>query len=144
MLLKVDENLSPLLAIDLRALGHDVHTAADEGLLGHSDEQVAAAARAEKRMILTLDLGFGDERRFPPGRRPAIVVFRPGVYDIRFVRALVLRFVQSPDALDIDGATVIVEPHRTRVRRPEAWDDPRLGEPEDWKEHPLRDMETEE
>ncbi len=133
MRFKLDENLSRYLADDIAALGHDVHTAAGEGLTGKTDEAIARAAIAEGRMVLTLDLDFGDERRFPPGRRPAFVVFRPGVYDLRFVRAQVLRFVQTVDPAEIEGATLIVEPGRVRARFPEPWDDPRRGTAEDWK-----------
>jgi predicted nuclease of predicted toxin-antitoxin system len=137
MRFKLDENLSRHLAPEIAALGHDVHTAGDEGLTGQPDEAVAKAAIEENRIVLTLDLDFGDERRFPPGRRPAFVVFRPGVYDIRFIRSQVLAFLQSIAFDDIEGATLIVEPGRIRSRFPEPEDDPRLGHADSWQEFPL-------
>lgn len=77
MKLKLDENLSRYLKVSLTQLKHDVKTAADEGLLGKSDEQVAAAARAEERLLLTLDVEFANLTKFPPGSHPGIIVFRP-------------------------------------------------------------------
>ncbi len=42
MRLKLDENLSRHLKAELAELGHDVQTAAEEGLLGKSDREVGA------------------------------------------------------------------------------------------------------
>jgi predicted nuclease of predicted toxin-antitoxin system len=73
MKLKLDENLSRRLQPILQALSHDVTTAADEGLLSQPDTAVAAEAKREGRMLLTLDLEFGDLRKYPPGDHPGIV-----------------------------------------------------------------------
>ena len=43
-----------------RSEGHEVTTAADEGLLGRSDQEVGTAAHAEGRMLTTLGLEFAD------------------------------------------------------------------------------------
>lgn len=59
MNLKLDENLSRHLRQNLSALGHDVTTAADQGLLAQPDAAIAAA-KVGDRMLLTLDLEFGD------------------------------------------------------------------------------------
>ena len=62
MKLKLDENLSRHLKESLVGLGHDVMTAADQGLLSRPDTEVAAVARTEGRMLFTLDLGHVDNR----------------------------------------------------------------------------------
>jgi len=49
MKIKLDENLPFSLAILLRSLGHDVHTAQDEGLTGHSDREIWEAAQKESK-----------------------------------------------------------------------------------------------
>ncbi|MBI1802028.1 MAG: DUF5615 family PIN-like protein, partial [Chloroflexi bacterium] len=49
MMLKLDENLSRHLKPDLAALGHDVLTAAEEGLLSQPDTAIATAASREGR-----------------------------------------------------------------------------------------------
>ncbi len=40
MKIKLDENLPFGMAILLRRLGHNVHTAQDEGLTGHPDREI--------------------------------------------------------------------------------------------------------
>lgn len=77
MKLKLDENLPHDLAAALRADGNDVHTVADEQLAGKSDPVVVAAATDEGRLLLTLDRGIGDLRRYPPGSHAGILVLRP-------------------------------------------------------------------
>jgi predicted nuclease of predicted toxin-antitoxin system len=71
MRLKLDENLSRHLKPALAELGHDVLTAADEGLLSRPDTEVAATSLKEGRMLLTLDIEFADLRSTRPGRIPA-------------------------------------------------------------------------
>ncbi len=56
MKIKLDENLSRHLKSSLVQRGHEVSTASEEGLLGRLDAEVGAAAKAEERMVLTLDL----------------------------------------------------------------------------------------
>jgi predicted nuclease of predicted toxin-antitoxin system len=64
------------LATRLGKRGVDTDTVLSDGLGGHSDAHVLAAARETGRMIFTLDRGFGDIRSYPPGSHPGIVVFR--------------------------------------------------------------------
>jgi predicted nuclease of predicted toxin-antitoxin system len=77
MKLKLDENLSRHLKSFLVSAGHNVQTCEDEGLLSQPDTLVAAAAKQENRILLTLDLGFSDTRKYPPGTHPGIILFRP-------------------------------------------------------------------
>jgi predicted nuclease of predicted toxin-antitoxin system len=73
---KLDENLPLQIASRLRTLGHDVHTAQDEGLSGSSDPDLWSAAQREGRMLITQDLDFSDSRRFAPGTHHGIVLVR--------------------------------------------------------------------
>jgi len=116
--LKLDENLSRHLQPVLAAQGHDVLTVADQGLLSKPDPVVAAAAVAEGRVLLTLDLEFADLRKYPPGRHPGVVLFRPRSYGPLAVNAFVEAFMRETDLGDMAGCVVIVEPDRIRVRRP--------------------------
>lgn len=43
-----------------------MHTVIDEGLSGANDVDVLAAAVAEDRALITLDLDFANPMRFPP------------------------------------------------------------------------------
>jgi predicted nuclease of predicted toxin-antitoxin system len=119
--IKLDENLSRHLAPVLSQFGHDVDTAADEGLLSRPDAEIAAAASRDGRLLMTLDLDFSDIRRFPPGSHPGIVVFRPreeaGPLEInRFVES----FVRTNDIERLARCLAVVTTARLRVRKPEA------------------------
>ncbi|MFH0982375.1 MAG: DUF5615 family PIN-like protein [Planctomycetota bacterium] len=123
MKLKLDENLSRHLKTALAASGHDARTAADEGLCGQPDTVVASAAQAEGRMLLTLDLEFGDLRKYPPGRHPGVILFRPRSFGPLAVNAFVEDFVRGTDLGGLAGCVIIVEPARVRVRRPSLEDE---------------------
>jgi len=117
--LKLDENLPHDLTADLAGRGHDVHTVNDEQLAGHADPVVVRAASNEGRLVLTLDRGVGDLRKYPPGSHAGIVVLRPTSQDPDAVISLVDRFLTTYSLDDLRECTVIVEPDRIRVRRPE-------------------------
>lgn len=119
MKIKLDENLSRHLKVSLTACGHDVETVADEGLLSQADFAIARAAKAENRVIFTLDSDFADVRRFPPGEHPGVVLFRPRTFGPQEVNGFIESFDAKPDLVELAGALVIVEPHRIRVRRRE-------------------------
>jgi predicted nuclease of predicted toxin-antitoxin system len=74
----VDESAGPEVAELLKQLGHNAKFAAEVGLIGHSDEDVFAVAWRDKRVIVTHDSDFLDDRRFPPHRNPGVIVVRPG------------------------------------------------------------------
>jgi predicted nuclease of predicted toxin-antitoxin system len=116
MRIKLDENLSRHLKAALVEAGHQVSTAADENLLGKPDTDVAAAARLEKMIVFTLDVAFADLRRFPPGKHPGIVLFRPGSLGPNAVNRFVLDFVRDQNLESLVGCIAIAEPNRIRVR----------------------------
>ncbi len=74
----VDENAGPGIADFLRGGGFNVAFAGELGLLGRSDEDVFAMAWKEKRVIVTHDMDFLDNRRFPPHRNPGVIRIAPG------------------------------------------------------------------
>jgi predicted nuclease of predicted toxin-antitoxin system len=127
--LKLDENLSRHLKPVLLLLGHDTETAADEGLLSRPDSEVGRGAREAGRILLTLDLEFGDLRKYPPGGHPGIVLFRPRDLGPLSVNRFVERFVRDTNLEELAGCLTIVEPSRVRIRRP-----PIDFEGERWKE----------
>jgi predicted nuclease of predicted toxin-antitoxin system len=117
--LKLDENLPHDLATALRREGHDVHTVVDEQLAGESDPVVVAAATDEGRILLTLDRGIGDLRRYPPGSHAGILVLRPGAQDPESILALIQRLMRTHPLDELRGCVVIVEPRKVRIRRPD-------------------------
>jgi predicted nuclease of predicted toxin-antitoxin system len=121
---KLDENLSRHLKPVLSQMGHDAVTAADEGLLSQPDSEIAAAARAEDRILLTLDIEFADLRKHRPGSHPGIIVFRPTSYGPTAVNAFIADFVRSVDLSRLASCVVVVDAQRVRVRAPEQGSSP--------------------
>ena len=119
MKLKLDENLPHDLATALRGDGHDVHTVVDEQLAGESDPVVVAAATDEGRILLTLDRGVGDLRRYPPGSHAGILILRPVAQDPESILGLIQRLVRTHPLDELRGCVVIVEPRKVRIRRPD-------------------------
>lgn len=76
-----------------------------------------AAAVAARRMVFTLDRGFGDLAR-TVGTHTGVVVFRLPKQDASSATDVVWRFVQQFDLDELAGCTVIVQPDRVRIRRP--------------------------
>ena len=116
--LKLDENLSRHLKQALASLQHDVVTVIDENLLSHPDPTVAAAAKSEGRILLTLDLEFADLRKYPPGSHPGIILFRPRSFGPLAVNRFVEEFVRDTNLEPLVACVVVVDPTRVRVRRP--------------------------
>ena len=73
---KLDENLHPALADFLRQHGHDAVTVWDEGLRGRSDPEIIEKCEVEGRALITMDLGFGDIRAYPPEQYHGLIVLR--------------------------------------------------------------------
>jgi predicted nuclease of predicted toxin-antitoxin system len=118
MKLKLDENLSRHLKDILSEIGHDVLTAADENLLSRPDTEIAAAARRENRMLLTLDVEFADLRKHPPGSHPGIVVFRPPSFGPVAVNRFIADRVRVLDLDRLHACVAVVDDRRVRVRAP--------------------------
>ena len=116
--LKLDENLSVHLKGILSRMGYNVRTAGEEELLGRPDLEIAAAARKEERVLLTLDLEFGDLRKHPPGNHPGIVLFRPRSLGPLTVNRFIEGFLKSANLEDFPGCIIVVDPSKVRVRRP--------------------------
>ncbi len=76
MKFKLDENLPVSAAGILADAGHDVDTVPDEGLTGRPDQEVVTALTAAGRVLISLDIGLGDIRAYPPGSRAGIVILR--------------------------------------------------------------------
>jgi len=116
MKFKLDENLPLEIADAFRSAGHEIDSVHDEALTGASDEKILAAIQIEGQILLTMDKGIADIRRFPPAEYPGIVLFRPASSG----RGEVLRFVQEAltDLLstDIAGRLVIVSRRGIRTR----------------------------
>ena len=118
MRIKLDENLSPHRIKPLFAdAGWDVQTTGDEGLDGADDDTVARAAMSERRVLVTLDLHFGDVRRFAMEQHPGIILLRPGKLGRSGITHTAQQAVEMLKTRSVEQQLWVVEPHRVRVRR---------------------------
>jgi predicted nuclease of predicted toxin-antitoxin system len=95
---------------------HDSTHLGDEGLARLPNGQIFAKAFAEKRIILTWDLDFGEIAAMSGDKWTSIVVFRlRNTRTADVIQRLSLALQSS--AADLEkGAIVVVEDHRIRVR----------------------------
>ena len=113
---KLDENLPRKVESALRDLGHDVETAASEGLAGAIDPRLLAACTAEDRILVTLDLDFSDIRECPPGSHRGVWVLRPPQQTFDTVLQLVLSGVKLAAIERAAGQLWVIDDRRVRIR----------------------------
>jgi predicted nuclease of predicted toxin-antitoxin system len=118
MKIKLDENLPSGLAISLGRLGHDVHTANQEGLTGHPDTELWRAAQKESRFLITQDLDFADLRRFAPGSHHGILMIRLRSPSRRSLSMRVTEIFQIEDVGDWAGCFVVATERKIRLLKP--------------------------
>jgi predicted nuclease of predicted toxin-antitoxin system len=120
MRIKLDENLPDRLVSVLGGLGHDTDTVVGEGLGGKPDDELWPKVQKTERFLITKDLGFSDERAYPPGTRHGILVLR--LSDDRSVAAVErLGAVFQKEAVEAWGRNlVVVTDNKVRVRHPQA------------------------
>ncbi len=116
MRFKVNENLPAEVAVELRLHGHSAETVVGEGLAGVADPAVVEVARAEDRVLLTLDKGIANLLRYPKGAHSGVVLFRPGSVGRRAVLAFVKGHLPSLLSLDLKGRVTVVTDTRIRIR----------------------------
>lgn len=120
MQFKLDENLDVDLATWLASMGHDAKTVRDEQMSGASDEQVFAAAMAEDRCLVTLDLDFSDPIHFPPSNSAGTIVLRVPVPSMAMIRRLLEQAMARLVVASPRRQIWIVEVGRIRIW--ESWD----------------------
>ncbi|MHB1033559.1 MAG: DUF5615 family PIN-like protein [Pirellulales bacterium] len=116
MRFKIDENLHAEVADVLRAHGHDAQTVFDEGLRGHSDAEIAAAACREERVVLTLDLDFGNIREYPPDQYRGLIVLRVADQSRRHVLHVMDRVIAVLNSAPLDRHLWVVSEGGIRIR----------------------------
>jgi predicted nuclease of predicted toxin-antitoxin system len=114
---KLDEGLPISLAERLGKLGIDADTVFGEGLAGHTDAEVLAAASGDDRIVFTLDRGFGNIRTYPPGTHGGVVVLRLDDQSARAAISAVEYLVTHHDLADLAGTVTVVHRGLLRIRR---------------------------
>ena len=110
-----DMGISPRLVAELRDKGHDAAHVHERGLGRSTDPEILAAARDERRILLTHDLDFGKLLAASGGNLPSVIVFR--LKDMRpenVARHLFTILAQYAESLD-KGAILSVGERRVRI-----------------------------
>jgi predicted nuclease of predicted toxin-antitoxin system len=117
MKIKLDENLPLGLATVLKHLGHNVHTTAEEGLLGKPDADVWMVTQREERFLITQDLDFSDLRRFAPEAHYGILLVRLHSPDWRNLSERVAKIFRDEEVELWAGCFVVATEHKIRIVR---------------------------
>ena len=120
MNLKLDENLGSRGASLFRHAGHDVATVSGQRLCGVNDRDLIGICRDEYRVLVTLDMDFGNPLIFRPGEYHGIAVLRlpprPCHEDLLdAIRTLISGLAGE----SIEGKLWIVQRGRIRAYQPE-------------------------
>ena len=116
MKFKTDENLPVEAAATLREFGFDADTVRDENLSGAEDRLIAARARSEGRILITLDLDFANIHAYPPDQHAGIIVLRLHAQDKATVISYVRRTAAALGRRSPVGELWIVQSDRIRFR----------------------------
>jgi predicted nuclease of predicted toxin-antitoxin system len=113
---KLDENMPGEAVALLREAGHDVHTVLDQGLGGRPDDDVSRVCRGESRILVTLDLDFGDLRTYPPADHAGIWVLRPAAQSVDAMLNLLRRALVLTANEQVSRRLWVIEPGRLRIK----------------------------
>ena len=113
----IDNALSPRMATGLRASGHDAVHVLDYGMHAATDDAVFERAGLESRVIVSADTDFGTLLALREATSPSVILLRGA--SLRRADdqvTLILRALPSIDAALRQGAIVVLERHRLRLR----------------------------
>ncbi len=119
MKIKLDENMPATLRRLLAASGHDVQTAAGEGLTGAKDLAVWERAQREGRFFITQDLDFADLGRFTPGTHHGLLLVRLHAPSRQALIARIEKLLETEGWSTWERCFVVVTERKIRIRRPE-------------------------
>jgi predicted nuclease of predicted toxin-antitoxin system len=113
---KLDENIARDAASLLRQAGHDVRSVFDQNLDGGTDAQIVDVCRAEKRILVTLDLDFADIRLYPPSGHAGVWVLRPSTQSIETTLTVLRGALALLETETAAQRLWILEHDRVRIR----------------------------
>ncbi|MGC7846346.1 DUF5615 family PIN-like protein [Desulforudis sp. 1088] len=113
---KIDENLPQELADLLRASGCDAETVWSEGMQGVSDALLIEQCKRENRVLVTVDIGFADIRKYKPKGHPGIIVLRVRDQSRQSMIACFKKVLPALPSVPLAGLLWIVDERRIRLR----------------------------
>ena len=117
MQLFTDECVYRVTIDSLRSWGHDVVTAHDAGLVGEADEMVLEYAVSHGRVLITIDLDFGNIRRYPPSDHRGVIVLRIRSRILDEVHSVLQNFLADTTHDELSQTLVVIDHHKYRLRR---------------------------
>lgn len=112
---KLDENIPGGAAALFSAAGYDIETVLGEQLGGEPDPKVIEIARAENRILVTLDADFANIRQYPPSDFPGIWVLRARSQSIATILDLLRGALALLENEPASNRLWIVEVGRVRI-----------------------------
>lgn len=101
----------------LRDHGHEALHVRDEGMQRADDETILAKARAEERILLTLDLDFGYLMAVSGAALPSMIIFRLGNETADAVTQRLEEVLACCETDLLPGVLVTVDDDSIRVRQ---------------------------
>ena len=113
----VDNPLSPRVATERRAAGHDAVHVLDYQLHAAMDEEIFERAARESRVVVSIDTDFGTLLALRQATAPSVILFR-GASPMRADQqvGLILTALPAIESALQRGAIVVLERHRLRLR----------------------------
>lgn len=111
-----DAGISPRTIDHLRQAGHDAFHGRERGVERASDTELCELARSEERVVPAFDLDFGTILALNMLTRPSVIIFRLSDESAPSVNARLDVVIHEQSTALQDGALVLVEDSRYRVR----------------------------
>lgn len=111
-----DMGVSPLTVKELKEVGYDAVHLSEQGLMRMPDSQIMAKAKQESRIVLTFDLDFTDLLAASKDNLPSVIIFRLKKTRPSFVNSRLFTVLSECSENLNNGAIIIVEDYRYRVR----------------------------
>lgn len=115
--LLLDANLSPETAEFLRLKDSDVKSIQEEKLGKLSDEKVIRLAIKEQRIVVTLDLDFGELWYFVFEGKVGIIVLRTKLQTVEWVNKVLGEFLEKEYRSEMAKSLVVVSESGFRIVR---------------------------
>ncbi|MBZ5516043.1 MAG: DUF5615 family PIN-like protein [Acidobacteriia bacterium] len=109
--------ISPRTVEFLKELGHQAVRLSDLGLSGASDIEVIKRATTQGQVVLTFDLDYPALLALRAKERVSAVIFRTVTADPNWINSRLLQCLPLVEDALREGAIVVVEDDRVRVRR---------------------------
>jgi predicted nuclease of predicted toxin-antitoxin system len=114
----IDEDLPRSTARILREKGFEVYDIRDHGLRGQEDDAILAFAKQQKAVLITGDLGFGNQLRYPASSHEGIIIAHfPNEFSTPELNAQILNALSVLTEDELKKSLTILQPGKIRSRR---------------------------